>query len=372
MPTPTPTQTPTPTPTPTVTRVPTLSWNMSSCPATKYFEIYRACVPDESTPPLSAYEVVDVVYNTNARSWVEPDLINCRICHYFVAAANPLISTLPLPGIFNINGTLADLSDDHCSVSHSTTIIAPLSTTVIVGPPCTPTPTPTEQCYPYDFELGDTGVTYKRCQSREKLGIKYIKCVNVLSESYPPRPIPEIIPPFPLRPYCHTPTPTPTDYNVEFDLCYPPTPTPTPTPTISPTPTVTPPPTPTPTLTPTPTPTCPYEGILVQDDSGGNTSNITFTEGRFNDNDRVTITYNNLNTGLSGNMYTAHLLTPTPGATYALPISATQEVEITITSIDSGRFPPATIDVSYNNIIEIDNIYLHTGEKYTFRVYRPV
>ena len=122
--------TPTPTPTPTATNplgiftttvTPTLSWDMPACPATKYFEIYRACVPDESTPPLSAYEVVDIVYNTNDRTWIETDLINCRVCHYFVAAANPKTSTLPLTGIFNINGTLADLSDNHCN-DNSTSI----------------------------------------------------------------------------------------------------------------------------------------------------------------------------------------------------------------------------------------------------------
>jgi len=98
---------------------------------------------------------------------------------------------------------------------------------------------------------------------------------------------------------------------------------------------------------------------------------ISFVEGRFNDNDYVKVTYKNLTTGSSDLIFRNHLLIPDPGHVFALPIAPGDIVDITIESLDAGRYPPATIDIMYKGKIEIDNIYINTGETHTFQVWRP-
>ncbi|MDC3298431.1 hypothetical protein OAU81_00005, partial [bacterium] len=264
------TPTPTPTPTPTESYMGSCSasdplsaigcnnsinWTLSSDDEVQFFEIYRACSATEHYLPLSAYELIDVVYDPTARQYVDWYQPGCRICRYLIAAGNPRM-TMMVPYVSAVG---------------------------CVGPTCTPTPTPTYPCFDYDFDIGDPdGVRYVRVLSEEfTQAVKYVKCTNIDDERYLPI-IPPTPPVNPVRPYCLTPTPTPTFLAQEFDMCFP-TPTPTPTPTvisdefefI----------TPTPSPTPTPTPTAPYDGILVD----GSEACLSFIESRFNDNDYITV-----------------------------------------------------------------------------------
>ena len=503
---------------------PTITWSTKPCPATKYFEIYRACTSTEYVVPLSSYELVAVV-NRNARSWFDPDIPGCQICNYFVAGANPKTTTYPPTGYFNVNGDLLGTKDDCCDCDMEYTYIAPLTTVTVSGVyQCTPTPTPTDVCIPYNFEIGDDGIVYERCFSKNQIGVKYVRCVVAEREPYVDDLLPTPIPIELNRPYCPTPTPTPTAVLEELQACYP-TPTPTPTPTAvleelepcEPTPT----PTPTcpeipevqvtqenglpgsvvgdfynicytagkyqarlinvpetkafrvqveavvptgafsyivaetvwfdgtatgnnwtinynisanatlsaydyfhvefyswpdatqvtdkpqshpnyisnnstscrnfdefiyspdlsgnfnpgcvgnmypPTPTPTPTPTCRWGDIVVS----SSPASVVLAEGKFNDSDYVSVEYTNLTTGASGILASTQLMSPLPGTTYNISLSQGDEVEMKITSIDAGIFPPATIDVYHDNQMVIDNIYINEGESHVIKIVWPL
>ena len=357
---------------------PLITWNLKPCNATKYFEVYRSCRSDEYIAPLDSYEKIATV-NRNLTSYHDTEIPGCQICNYFVAAANPKTTTYPPTGWFDKYGKLIT-TDRCCDCDHETVYMAPLSTTTVSGVyHCTPTPTPTFDCIPYTFEIGDPGVTYQRCMSKKQIGVKYVKCVVADDDPFKYDLLPTPIPIDDIRPFCPSPTPT-----------YTPVPTPSPTPTQSPTPTpthrgeeyepcyptptptVTPPPTPTPTITPTPTPTCPWADFVVTDDNGNDTSNITFVEGKFNDSDVVTITYNNLTTGLTGMLYKDLLLLPNKGTTVLLPIGVNEEVEIHIHAKEYGQFPPATIDIIYNNTTMVNNLFIDIEQTKTINVTRLV
>ena len=345
--------TPTPTPTPTdiflgscTTMDPasaigcnnSINWTVSSDEEIQFFEIYRACSPTEHYLPLSAYELIDVIYDPTARQYVDWYQPGCRICRYIIAAGNPRM-TMMVPHVSAVG---------------------------CVGPTCTPTPTPTTPCYEYDFYIGDPGgVRYVRVLSDEYTdAVKYVKCTDITDERYLPI-IPPTPPVNPKRPYCLTPTPTPTFLAQEFDMCFP-TPTPTPTPTeisqefefI----------TPTPSPTPTPTPTAPYDGILVD----GPQSCLSFIESRFNDNDYITVWLKSLTKPPHDRVeiLCKKLLIPAPGLTYCVPMDLNEEIEVTVVAVSEGIYPPCTIDIAYDNSVHYKDIFLREKERFKFNMLR--
>lgn len=361
--TPTPTPTPPPTPTPTITPTPSptptesymsscsasdplsaigcnnsINWTLSSDDDIQFFEVYRACSATEHYLPLSAYELIDVIYDPSARQYVDWYQPGCRICRYLIAAGNPRM-TMMVPYISAVG---------------------------CVGPTCTPTPTPTYPCFDYDFDIGDPGgVRYVRVLSEEfTQAVKYVKCTNIGDERYLPI-IPPTPPANPARPYCLTPTPTPTFLAQEFDMCFP-TPTPTPTPTvigdefefI----------TPTPSPTPTPTPTAPYDGILVD----GAQSCLSFIESRFNDNDYITVWVKSLTKPPHERfeILCKKLLIPSPGLTYCVPMDLDEEMEVTVVAESEGMYPPCTLDVAYDGSVVYKDIFLKERERFKFNMLR--
>jgi hypothetical protein len=345
--------TPTPTPTPTDSYMGTCSssdplsaigcnnsinWTLSSDDEIQFFEIYRACSATEHYLPLSAYELIDVIYDPTARQYVDWYQPGCRICRYLIAAGNPRM-TMMVPYISAVG---------------------------CVGPTCTPTPTPTYPCFEYDFDIGDPGgVRYVRVLSDEfNQAVKYVKCTDIDDERYLPI-IPPTPPANPARPYCLTPTPTPTFLAQEFDMCFP-TPTPTPTPTeitqefefI----------TPTPSPTPTPTPTAPYDGILVD----GPQSCLSFIESRFNDNDYITVWIKSLTKPPHDRVeiLCKKLLIPSPGLTYCVPMDLNEEIEVTVVAESEGIYPPCTIDIAYDNSVHYKDIFLRERERFKFNMLR--
>lgn len=345
--------TPTPTPTPTDSYMGTCSssdplsaigcnnsinWTLSSDDEIQFFEVYRACSATEHYLPLSAYELIDVIYDPSARQYVDWYQPGCRICRYLIAAGNPRM-TMMVPYVSAVG---------------------------CVGPTCTPTPTPTYPCFEYDFDIGDPGgVRYVRVLSEEfTQAVKYVKCTNIDDARYLPI-IPPTPPANPARPYCLTPTPTPTFLAQEFDMCYP-TPTPTPTPTvisdefefI----------TPTPSPTPTPTPTAPYDGILVD----GSQACLSFIESRFNDNDYITVWVKSLTKPPHDRVeiLCKKLLIPHPGLTYCVPMDLDEEMEVIIVAESEGIYPPCTIDVAYDGSVVYKDIFLKEREKFKFNMLR--
>ena len=345
--------TPTPTPTPTESYMGSCSasdplsaigcnnsinWTLSSDDEIQFFEIYRACSATEHYLPLSAYELIDVVYDPTARQYVDWYQPGCRICRYLIAAGNPRM-TMMVPYVSAVG---------------------------CVGPTCTPTPTPTYPCFDYDFDIGDPdGVRYVRVLSEEfTQAVKYVKCTSIDDERYLPI-IPPTPPVNPVRPYCLTPTPTPTFLAQEFDMCFP-TPTPTPTPTvisdefefI----------TPTPSPTPTPTPTAPYDGILVD----GSEACLSFIESRFNDNDYITVWVKSLTKPPHERfeILCKKLLIPHPGLTYCVPMDLDEEMEVTIFAESEGIYPPCTIDVAYDSSVVYKDIFLKEREIFKFNMLR--
>ena len=346
---------PTPTPTPTPTDVFTgsctttdpassigcnnsINWTVSSDEEIQFFEIYRACSATEHYLPLSAYELIDVLYNPKARQYVDWYQPGCRICRYIIAAGNPRM-TMMVPHVSAVG---------------------------CVGPTCTPTPTPTYPCYEYDFEIGDPGgVRYVKVLSEEFTdAVKYVKCTDVSDERYLPI-IPPTPPVNPRRPYCLTPTPTPTFLAQEFDMCFP-TPTPTPTPTvisqefefI----------TPTPSPTPTPTPTAPYDGILVD----GSQACLSFIESRFNDNDYITVWTKSLTKPPHQRVeiLCKKLLIPGPGLTYCVPMDLDEEIQVTVVAVSEGIYPPCTLNVSYDGDVVYKDVFLQEKERFRFNMLR--
>ena len=333
----------TPTPTPTCETDPpssfdcgnTITWTCDST-GVRFFEIYRFCTSNELSavsPPLSAFELIDVIYDPATRLYSDFDRPGCKICRYIVGAGNPK------------------------HVTYTPVLCAATG----IAPSCTPTPTPTDDCVPWGpFAIGDPGVRYVRVLSNQfRDAVKYVKCVDVDDERYPPI-IPPTPPLHPPRPYCFTPTPTPT-----------PTPTISQTPTPTPTPTVTPPPTPTPTITvtpgptPTPTPTPTFDGYVL---SGA--CCISFAEARFSDNDYINAWYVDQNTGVKDEFFCKKLLVPDPGLIYCLPMQVGDVFEVTLQAESIGIYTPCTINVLYDGNILIPDIFLQKDETYKFKVYR--
>jgi hypothetical protein len=107
----------------------------------------------------------------------------------------------------------------------------------------------------------------------------------------------------------------------------------------------------------------------VRDDTGNNEATLVFAEGHVNDRDYVTITYKT-SAGKVGTALNRRSLPNYPGRSVNIPINPGETVLVTIRSDHSGIFPPTTIDVYYDNVVKLNNIFLETNEIHTFELHR--